>query len=105
MLEKTPDRQEQYTPDPPWFAPVIGIPCSWSAAQARRFAPVWHVYSQVLAQAGGIPCWLPLVADVEALAPLWMWLDGVLLPGGADVSPIRYGERPHPLLGMVDPEA
>lgn len=105
MEETTPSRTAQYTPDPTWYRPVIGIPCAWSAAQAKRFAPVWHAYSQVLAQAGGIPVWLPRVSNVEALAPLWMWLDGVLLPGGADVSPACYGEPTHPCLGMVDPEA
>lgn len=29
-------------------------------------------------------------------------LDGLLLSGGADVHPGRYGERPHPKLGIVD---
>jgi putative glutamine amidotransferase len=105
MEDTTPSRTTEYTPDPTWFAPVIGIPCPWSAAQAKRFAPVWHAYSQVIAQAGGIPLWLPKASEVEALAPLWMWLDGVLLPGGADVEPAWYGEAPHPLLGMVDLEA
>lgn len=105
MIEETPSRQAQYTPDSAWCAPVIGIPCPWSAAQAGRFIPVWHAYTLVIAQAGGIPLWLPRVSEVEVLAQVWMWLDGLLLPGGADVHPACYGQAPHPLLGLVDPEA
>ena len=29
-------------------------------------------------------------------------IDGLLLPGGDDVAPARYGERPHPKLEIVD---
>lgn len=31
-------------------------------------------------------------------------LDGILLPGGIDVAPCRYGEKPHPKLEAVDEE-
>jgi putative glutamine amidotransferase len=60
---------------------------------------------QAIEQAGGTPLWLPPAADVAVFAPLWLWLDGVLLPGGVDVHPYAYGEDLHPRLGTVDPEA
>jgi len=31
-------------------------------------------------------------------------LDGIVFPGGADVDPARYGERPHLKLGSVQPQ-
>src|SRR5690349_21503018 len=103
MTQTLPSRQHQDT-TPAWYRPVIGIP--WSAGpRAKVFAPAWSAYAQVIEQAGGTPLWLPPVADVAVFSPLWMWLDGVLLPGGVDVHPFAYGEDPHPLLGAVDPEA
>lgn len=105
MTQPLLSRHPQYTPEmPAWYRPIIGIP--WSAGpRAKLFAPVWTAYAQAIEQAGGTPLWLPPVADVAAFAPLWMWLDGVLLPGGVDVHPFAYGEDLHPRLGTVDPEA
>lgn len=105
MTQPLTPRVNQYTPDAPtWHRPIIALP--WSAGRrSGLFAPVWHAYAQVIEQAGGTPLWLPLLAGPDALAPLWMWLDGLLLPGGVDVHPYAYGEDPHPLLGAVDPEA
>jgi putative glutamine amidotransferase len=33
---------------------------------------------------------------------MYSLLDGLLFPGGCDVSPGRYGAQPHPMLGEVD---
>ena len=103
MTQTLPSRQNQDT-TPVWYRPTIGIP--WTAGpRSKLFAPVWHAYAQAIELAGGTPLWLPPVADVAVLAPLWMWLDGVLLPGGVDVHPYAYGAELHPRLGTVDPEA
>src|SRR5690242_1177663 len=105
MTQPLSPRQSQYTPDEPtWHRPIIALP--WSAGRrSGLFAPVWHAYAQVIEQAGGTPLWLPPLAGPDALAPLWMWIDGLVLPGGVDVHPFAYGEDVHPLLGAVDPEA
>jgi putative glutamine amidotransferase len=105
MTQISIHRQPQYTPDASgWHRPIIALP--WSAGRrSGLFAPVWRAYSEVIEQAGGTPLWLHPLAGPDALAPLWMWLDGLLLPGGVDVHPFAYGEDPHPLLGAVDPEA
>lgn len=105
MTQTSIHRQFQYTPEAAgWHRPIIALP--WSAGRRSGvFAQVWHAYSEVIEQAGGTPLWLPPLAGPDALAPLWMWLNGLLLPGGVDVHPFAYGEDPHPLLGAVDPEA
>jgi gamma-glutamyl-gamma-aminobutyrate hydrolase PuuD len=76
-------------------APVIGI--SAYCEQARW--GVWETQAVVLprryvdrvAAAGGIPVLLPPVPDIaEAIGRL----DGLMLSGGGDIDPARYGAEP-----------
>ena len=46
---------------------------------------------------------IPLVDD-ETLRGIYDSLDGVFLPGGADIDPVSYGEAPHPLCDKTDRE-
>ncbi len=48
-------------------------------------------YSRGVIDAGGIPIHIPMDLDVELMLP---HLHGLLLPGGADVHPSRYGHEP-----------
>ncbi len=48
-------------------------------------------YSRGVIDAGGIPIHIPMDLDVGLLLP---HLHGILLPGGADVHPSRYGHEP-----------
>jgi putative glutamine amidotransferase len=77
--------------------PMIGI--SAYCEQARW--GVWDVdavvlprrYADRVAQAGAIPVLLPPMAGVEdALSRL----DGLVLSGGGDIDPARYGAKPGP---------
>lgn len=81
---------------PTGSGPVIGLttyeePARWG---------VWDLpavllpagYVQAVVAAGGVPVLLPPVPDVvEAALPR---LDGLILAGGPDVDPARYGEEP-----------
>jgi putative glutamine amidotransferase len=51
---------------------------------------------------GGLPVMLPCELEIETLRRLYERVDGVLLPGGGDVDPARYGAEPHPKTGYVD---
>jgi putative glutamine amidotransferase len=53
-----------------------------------------------VAEAGGVPVLVPLLEDEAALRVLYERVDGILLPGGADLSPTRYRELPHPEAGV-----
>ena len=55
-----------------------------------------RAYAQAVAAAGGLPVLLPLLDDPDTLRALYACLDGLLLPGGGDVDPARYGQRVRP---------
>lgn len=57
-------------------------------------------YAQSITAAGGIPIQLTRDANVDDLVEL---LDGLVLSGGADIDPSRYGAVPHEKLGETDP--
>jgi putative glutamine amidotransferase len=80
--------------------PVIGL--STYREQARW--GVWDqyadllptVYAQAIEAAGGVPVLLPPTSPyAEAATAAVSRLDGLVITGGADVSPERYGQRPH----------
>ena len=54
--------------------------------------------------AGGAPCILPLTKNEDVIAALAQSVDGLILTGGADVSPLLYGEEPKRGLGRIHPE-
>jgi len=60
-------------------------------------------YIQTLVAAGAVPWMIPLVDD-ETLRATYERLDGVFLPGGADIDPVSYGTDPHPLCDKTDRE-
>ena len=61
-------------------------------------------YYVALAMAGAAPVLLPLLDDApDALRAVYDRLDGVMIPGGVDVDPARFGESPHERLGRIDP--
>jgi putative glutamine amidotransferase len=62
---------------------------------APRFANN-ESYARAITDAGGAPLMIPSIADEEALAALYEMLDGLLLTGGPDIDPARYGHERHP---------
>ena len=60
-------------------------------------------YLRALTQAGAMPVLIPLIEDEERLRVAYERLDGLLLAGGGDVEPTRYGEPRHPATRHVDP--
>lgn len=61
-------------------------------------------YMWAVERAGGVPLPLSPALGAESLRRLVGMIDGLVLSGGEDVHPARYGEEPHPALGSVSPE-
>jgi len=86
--------------------PLIGITCATHSTESgRRWFGLYQSYAKAVALVGGAPVLIPSLGaeETDSLRPLFDSLDGLLLPGGADIQPSCYGAEPHPQLGAVDP--
>lgn len=62
-----------------------------------------EAYVHAVRAAGGIPVILPDHDDDPAvIADYLARLDGLLMPGGADIPPSEYGEEPHPTVEVLE---
>ncbi|MDQ4504116.1 gamma-glutamyl-gamma-aminobutyrate hydrolase family protein [Sinomonas sp. ASV322] len=80
--------------------PVIGLttyrqPADWSTWRRVEADLLPSDYARSVERAGGIPVLLPAFATADAAAAAVDRLDGLLLAGGADINPARYGQAPH----------
>ncbi|WP_349260563.1 gamma-glutamyl-gamma-aminobutyrate hydrolase family protein [Actinocrinis sp.] len=79
--------------------PLIGL----TAYRTHAAWGVWHTpaallphaYADHVTAAGGVPVLLPIGADDAAQAVISR-LDGLILSGGPDIEPVRYGAAPDP---------
>jgi putative glutamine amidotransferase len=86
-------------------APVIGVSAYCEQARwgvwEREAVVLPRRYADAVAAAGGIPVLLPPEPGIgDALARL----DGLMLSGGGDIDPARYGAQPSPQLASVREE-
>lgn len=59
-------------------------------------------YADSVLRAGGVPVLVPPIEGIAA--ELVRTLDGLVLSGGADIEPSRYGATPHPSVTVVRPD-
>ncbi|WP_251198570.1 gamma-glutamyl-gamma-aminobutyrate hydrolase family protein [Anaerotardibacter muris] len=69
--------------------PLIGIIPTYFSEQAVIQLP--ERYALAVAAAGGSPVVLPFSSDVSVYEAILPHLDGFVLSGGQDISPVRYG--------------
>lgn len=60
-------------------------------------------YLDAVIRAGALPVLLPIMTDEEMMKEALEKVDGLLLTGGADVSPQMYGEETLPCCGETEP--
>ena len=86
--------------------PIIGISAHPRMVPIATGPALLHTasrfYVDAVERAGGMPVILP-VLDPDAVDHLLPAVDGVLLTGGGDVAPSRYGARPIAETHNVDP--
>lgn len=86
--------------------PIIGIPTypiRIDGADSTAEVGATRAYYDRLLECGALPVLLPLCTPDEAVRYLDV-LDGLLMPGGHDVDPQLFGQKPHPRLGVVQRE-
>jgi putative glutamine amidotransferase len=59
-------------------------------------------YPHAVAIAGGAPALIPLSIDTDILRAHYERLDGLVLSGGGDIAPERYGAAPSPYSTGID---
>jgi putative glutamine amidotransferase len=80
--------------------PRIGITMRIEHATDRFY--LGRHYSEAVEAAGGAPVHISLIPKFDYIEAVVDGLDGILLPGSdSDVDPLRYGQQPHPALGVV----
>ena len=94
------------------FILFISLVCLASEADARQKRPIIGIsaskpssatvtYVNAVRLAGGVPVIIPITSDGEELDAILKRIDGVILTGGEDILPKRYGEESLPELGAV----
>ena len=95
-------------PPSPAGAPLIGLTTYLEQASSgvwnvpAAFLPL--VYFDAITRAGGIAVLLPPQPVTPAIADRVLdGLDGLVITGGKDIEPSRYGQSPHPLTDQPRP--
>jgi putative glutamine amidotransferase len=89
----------------PGSRPVIGITAPLERSRYgfwdRDAVVLANTYVDIVLAAGGVPVLLPPTPNAAGAVDR---VDAVLLSGGRDVAPDRYGATPHPAAGPPHPE-
>jgi putative glutamine amidotransferase len=74
-----------------------------AAPPALEVVGMMPTYIEAVRQAGGIPILIPILLDEAEVRAVIDLADGVLVPGGGDVEPQRYGGTYHETMYGIDP--
>jgi putative glutamine amidotransferase len=86
-------------------APLIGIAPSFErAARNGGSIRLWRNYPGLVTQAGAMPLLLPLLETREEARAYVDRLDAILLTGGHDIDPARYGQNARPQTNVAPNE-
>ena len=84
--------------------PIIGINCDYEEEGKQPYSFTYRDYCEAIIAAGGIPFLLPIIKDKNDVEFSLKKIDGLLLTGGNDVPPQRYGEERHERTVCVHPD-
>lgn len=84
--------------------PLIGISVNPRYPKVEQsYDRLAHSYVNAVQAAGGIPVMLPTELRNDEIKALRERLDGILLSGGGDIDPKRFGGTPNRKIGNVHP--
>jgi putative glutamine amidotransferase len=81
--------------------PLVAVTATSETTAGRERVRLNAAYTQALERAGLVPIVIPPLADPAAAAAVLAAVRGLVLTGGEDVDPARYGAPAHPELGAV----
>jgi gamma-glutamyl-gamma-aminobutyrate hydrolase PuuD len=84
--------------------PLIGISGALVEEDGDTLYKLDRRYVQAVERAGGTPVLMPLFRSAGAAREFLDLVGGVVLPGGTDIDPRRWGERKHPKAVLLHPE-
>lgn len=81
--------------------PIIGIACDYKKEE-REYSKIHKEYYDYVSFNGGIPVLLPPLFEEEDIEQIVNQVDGVMIIGGFDIHPSRYGEKISTRLNIVE---
>lgn len=84
-------------------APPVAVTAPRRLVDGRERVTLNTAYVHALESAGLVPLAVPTMLAAERAGAALAAVRGLVLTGGEDVAPDRYGAMPHPRLGKVDP--
>lgn len=75
--------------------PIIGV-TAFLNEETKKIYKTNSSYIEAIIESGGIPFMIPTVVDIANCRQIVGHLDGLLVPGGPDVTPSLYNEEPCP---------
>ena len=82
--------------------PVVAVTATVRPVDGVERVRLNAAYIRSLESAGLVPLVVPPLSDAGAAARVLDLVSGLVLTGGEDVDPSRYGEQPHPEIGPVN---
>ena len=82
---------------------VVAVSATRRSDEGRERVAVNTAYVRALAASGLVPLLVPPLVDPDAACGALDRVQGLVLTGGEDVAPARYGALSHPKLGETDP--
>ena len=84
-------------------APAVAVTAPRRLVDGRERVTLNTTYVRALEGAGLVPLAVPTMLAADRAGAALAAVRGLVLTGGEDVAPARYGAAPHPRLGEVDP--
>ena len=85
------------------MTPAVAVTAPRRIVDGRERVTLNTTYVRALEAAGLVPLAVPTILAPDRAAAALGGVRGLVLTGGEDVEPARYGAAPHPRLGEVDP--